>query len=264
MPNKHGDFIWYELLTGDADAAQEFYAPLLGWTISNPGNDGMDYREIQASDGDLVGGVLPLTPDMTAGGARPGWMGYINVEDVDRMAEAIISAGGSVHMEPQDIQGVGRFAFVADQQGAMFYVMKPTPPAGNPDFSSTAFAATEPMVGHCAWNELATSDPDAALNFYHDLFGWEEDEALDMGPTGTYTMLRHDFMIGGMMAKPDKMPVSAWTYYFRVPDIDGAVDTIKAKGGEIIVEPTEIPGGDFSVNAIDPQGAAFALVGPRH
>ena len=263
MTNKHGDFIWYELMTNDADAAQEFYSAVVGWDFADSGQVDSDYREISMS-GNGIGGILPLTPDMTSGGARPGWMGYINVEDVDRMAEAIISAGGSVHMEPQDIQGVGRFAFVADQQGAMFYVMKPTPPAGNPDFSSTAFAATEPMVGHCAWNELATSDPDAALNFYHDLFGWEEDEALDMGPTGTYTMLRHDFMIGGMMAKPDKMPVSAWTYYFRVPDIDGAVDTIKAKGGEIIVEPTEIPGGDFSVNAIDPQGAAFALVGPRH
>ncbi len=176
----------------------------------------------------------------------------------------IVSAGGSVGMEPQDIPGVGRFAFVADQQGAVFYVMKPIPPAGNPDFSSMAFAATEPMVGHCAWNELATSDPDAALNFYHDLLGWETDEEMDMGPMGTYTMLRHDFMMGGMMAKPDEMPVSAWTYYFRVSDIDAAVETIKAKGGEIIVEPMEVPGGEFSVNAMDPQGAAFALVGPRH
>ncbi|MGB5483231.1 VOC family protein [Parasphingorhabdus sp.] len=263
MTNKHGDFIWYELLTSDADAAQNFYGPLVGWDFADSGQADVDYREISMNGGG-VGGLMPLTPEMTANGARPCWLGYINVEDVDRMAEAILSAGGSVHFEPKDIPGVGRFAFVADQQGAMFYVMKPTPPAGDPDAISKAFAATEPMVGHCAWNELATSDPEAALNFYHDLFGWEKDEEMDMGPMGTYTMLRHDFMMGGMMAKPDGMPVSAWTYYFRVPDIDVAVDTIKAKGGEIIVEPMEIPGGDFSVNAMDPQGAAFALVGPRH
>ena len=53
------------------------------------------------------------------------------------------------------------------------------------------------------------------------------------------------------------------TYYFRVPNIDVAVKTIKANGGQITVEPTEIPGGEFQINALDPQGAAFALVGPR-
>ena len=141
--------------------------------------------------------------------------------------------------------------------------MKPSPPADDPDVASTAFAAWEPMVGHCAWNELATSDPEAALNFYHDLFGWEQDEVMDMGPMGKYRMLRHEFMIGAIMDKPEQMPVSAWTYYFRVPDIDAAVKTIAAKGGRIIVEPSEIPGGDFQLNATDPQGAAFALIGAK-
>ena len=155
MTNKHGDFIWYELMTNDADAAQEFYSAVVGWDFADSGQVDSDYREISMS-GNGIGGILPLTPDMTSGGARPGWMGYINVEDVDRMAEAIISAGGSVHMEPQDIQGVGRFAFVADQQGAMFYVMKPVPPADDTDFSSTAFAATEPMAT-ASWKRSTSS-----------------------------------------------------------------------------------------------------------
>ena len=145
----------------------------------------------------------------------------------------------------------------------MFYVMKAIPPADDSDATSFAFAAREPMVGHCAWNELATSDPEAALNFYHDLFGWEQDEVLDMGPMGKYTMLRHDFMIGAIMAKPDDMPSPAWTYYFRVPDIDAAAAAIGRAGGQLLIGPTEIPGGDFSLNAVDPQGAAFALVGAR-
>jgi len=263
MSNKHGDFIWYELLTSDADASQNFYGQLLGWDFVDSGQDGKDYREI-SMNGNGIGGMLPLTPEMIKNGARPAWLGYVNVEDVDPMTEAIVSAGGQVHMEPQDIEGVGRFALVTDQQGAMFYVMKPTPPVDSPDASSMAFAATEPMVGHCAWNELATSDPDAALNFYHDLFGWEKAEEMDMGPMGTYSLLRHAFMIGAIMNKPDEMPVSAWTFYFRVPDIDLAVDRIKASGGQILVEPVEIPGGDFTINAIDPQGATFALIGTRH
>ena len=262
MANKHGDFIWYELLTSDGDAAQDFYGALLGWNFADSGQTDMDYRQISMK-GEGVGGLLPLTPEMTANGAQPCWLGYINVEDVDRMAEAISSAGGSVHLQPQDIPGVGRFAMVADQQGAIFYVMTPNPPADKSDATSLAFAATEPMVGHCAWNELATSDTAAALNFYYDLFGWEKDGEMDMGPMGTYHFLRHDFMIGAMMDKPDEMPVSAWTYYFRVADIDVAVDLINAKGGQILVEPIEIPGGEFTLNALDPQGAAFALIGAR-
>lgn len=263
MTNKHGDFIWYELVTSDAAAAQDFYGPLLGWEFTESSKSDEDYPHI-SMDGEAIGGILPLTKEMAANGALPCWLGYIETEDVDRMAEAILSAGGSVHLQPQDVKGVGRFALVTDQQGAMFYVMKSAPPADNSDAHSTAFAETVPMAGHCAWNELATTDPDAALNFYHDLFGWEKEADMDMGPLGTYTVLRHDFMIGAIMAKPDELPASAWTYYFRVPDIDSAIQTIKAKRGQTLTEPMEIPGGDFTLTAVDPQGATFALIGARH
>lgn len=261
MSNKHGDFIWYELLTDDADAAQDFYGPLLGWDFSD-GSAENDYREI-AVNGHAIGGVMTLTPEMDANGARPCWLGYITVEDADRMVEAIRSAGGNVHLEPQDMPGVGRFALVTDPQGAMFYVIRPTPSATGSETGSLAFAATEPLAGHCAWNELATSDPEAALNFYHDLFGWEKEDEMDMGPMGKYTMLRHGFMLGGIMARPDDMPMSAWTYYFRVAEIDKAAEEIARGGGQLLAGPMEIPGGDFSLNAVDPQGAAFALVGAR-
>lgn len=260
MSNKHGDYIWYELMTNDADAAQDFYSAVLGWTFNSAGPGDKDYRQF-AMHGVHIGGLLPLTPEMEQGGAHPGWLGYIGVEDVDRMAIAIKSANGSVHMEPQDIPGVGRIAMVADPQGAPFYVMTPTPPPGGG--CSESFAATEPRIGHCAWNELSTSNPAAALNFYHDLFGWEKDGEMDMGPLGKYEFLRHDFMLGALMPKMPGMPVSMWSYYFRVAEIDAAVKTIKARGGQILQEPSEIPGGDFSMNALDPQGAAFALVGAR-
>lgn len=260
MSNKHGDFIWYELMTDHADAAEAFYTAVLGWSFSRAGQGDKDYRQFSMKDV-YVGGVLPLTAGMLEGGARPCWLGYIGVKEVDRTIQAIVAAQGSVHMPPQDIPGVGRFALVADPQGAMFYVMTPTPPPGGG--SSQSFAATEPIVGHCARNELETENPAAALNFYHDLFGWEKDSEMDMGSLGKYQFLRHDFMIGAVMPKMPGMPVSPWSHYFRVNDIDAAVTSIKANGGEIAQEHTEIPGCDFSMNAIDPQGAAFALVGPR-
>ncbi|MEZ5490277.1 MAG: VOC family protein [Gammaproteobacteria bacterium] len=260
MSNKHGDFIWYELMTSDPDAAQEFYGPLLGWNFSDSGQKDRDYRIVSMNDKG-IGGLMKI-PDGAPGPSC--WMGYILVDDVDVSARSIKTAGGTIHMQPQDIPGAGRISFVTDPQGVMFYIMKPTPPAENPDLTSTAFAAIEPMIGHCAWNELATSDQAGAVDFYTNQFGWKQEGDIDMGPMGTYQFFQHGpGMIGAVMTKPDEMPVSTWTYYFRVPNIDEAVTTTKANGGQITLEPTEIPGGEFQVNGIDPQGASFALVGPR-
>ena len=273
MTNHHGDFIWYELITPDADGARDFYQKVVGWEIEAAPRGPIDYRMISSANG-AVAGLMPLTPEMQTGGARAAWLGYVSVDDVDAMARSITDGGGAVHMAPWDIPGVGRIAFVADPQGALFYVMKPTPPANAPDATSLSFSYDMPRPGHCAWNELASADPTAALHFYGQRFGWVKDGEMDMGPLGTYQFLRHagrapdgsppgHGMIGAVMPKMAHMPVSAWTYYFRVPDIDVAVAAITADGGSIVQPPTEIPGGDFSMVGVDPQGAVFALVGSR-
>ena len=257
----HGDFIWYELLTSDADAAQAFYEGLVGWTFSDSGQPGMDYRMFGMGQPE-VGGLMALTPEMTQGGARPLWAGYIAVDDVDAAAAKVADLGGKVLMGPDDIPDVGRFAFCADPQGAPFYIMR-----GNSDEGSTAFAATEPREGHVAWNELVTADPEGAHAFYADLFGWEKADAIEMGPMGTYQMYRNgadrDFMFGATMKKPDDMPVSLWAYYIRVPDIDVAATYVADKDGQIVNGPMEIPGGEYVFQAMDPQGAMVSILGPR-
>jgi predicted enzyme related to lactoylglutathione lyase len=70
-------------------------------------------------------------------------------------------------------------------------------------------------------------------------------------------------MIGAVMPKPEQMPAGAWTFYIGVDDIDRAYAAVTGGGGRIISGPVEIPGGDFAIDAFDPQGAAFGLVGPR-
>jgi uncharacterized protein len=265
MTNKHGDFIWYELLTKDADAAGDFYGKVVGWTSTSSGQPGMDYRFFSSGDGtdtkDGVGGYMAITPEMAEHGARPTWVGYICVDDVDASVTKLTAAGGNVLMPAMDLEGVGRMAMVADPQGAPFYVMK-----GASDETSHSFAATEPKVGHCAWNELATSNPEAAKAFYGAVFGWTKEGEMDMGPMGKYEFIKASgdrFGIGAVMPKMPEMPASMWTYYFRVADIDKAVETINANGGKMLQEPTDIPGGEFSITAMDPHGAAFGLVGPR-
>ena len=271
MANHQGDFIWYELMTSDADAARAFYKAVVGWQIEAPASGLIDYQIIATENG-AVAGLMPITTEMQAGGVTPAWVGYVAVDDVDAMAKSFVDGGGAVLKQPWNTPTIGRMAFVADPQGARLYIMKPTPPAGNPDMESLSFSYDKPRDGHCAWNELATSDPAAALRFYGQHFGWAKDGEMDMGPMGMYEFLKrtggtldgsmHE-MIGAVMPKMPQMPMSIWTYYFRVPDIDTAAAAISAHGGSIIQQPIEIPGGDFSLMGVDPQGAAFALIGSR-
>ena len=260
--NPKGDFIWYELMTTEAEGAKAFYDAVVGWDIGEASPEFKGYRMINRSDGRAAGGVLPLTDEMQQHGARPTWLGYICVEDVDRSISAIEQAGGRALMPAFDIPGIGRIAMVADPQGAPFYVMKPIPPADKPEAKSDVFSVDQPQ--HVRWNELSTSDPDAALDFYRRQFGWSQEGGMDMGEMGKYRFIQQNGVgIGAVMRKPPQLPVSLWTYYIGVDDIDRATDAIKAGGGQVLNGPMEIPGGEFALNGLDPQGASFGLVGPR-
>lgn len=258
------NFIWYELMTPDPAGAAAFYGAVVGWTIAShadPAAGTMDYRMIARSDGGNAGGVLALDADMLAGGARPIWIGYLEVADVDAAIDAIKADGGAVQMDAMDIP-VGRIAMVTDPQGAPFYIMAPIPPDGAPDATSDVFSVTEAQ--HMRWNELATSDPDAAIAFYTQHFGWGQAGEMDMGGMGAYRFIQRGAVgIGAVMPLMEGYPVPVWNFYIGVDDIDRAHAAVTANGGTITNEPMEIPGGEFAMNAIDPQGAAIGFVGPR-
>lgn len=264
MANPPGSFIWYELLTTDIAAAADFYEKVAGIAISREAMPGpIDYRMISAPDGEHVGGAMQLTAEMQSGGAMPGWFGYISVPDVDAAAAQAAAAGATVQMPPTDIPQAGRIAMIADPQGAPVYIMTPTPPPGEEGTDSLCYDPEK--IGHIAWNELHARDQAAAMAFYAGQFGWEKSDALDMGPMGTYQMFKAGGTaraIGAMMTSPN-MPHPLWLYYFTVPDIDAALEATTANGGGVLYGPGEIPGGSYIVQGTDPQGAMFAVVGPR-
>ena len=264
MTDPLGSFIWYELMTPDPDAASAFYGKVVGWKVvahSGPESGGMDYRMIVRDDGGNAGGVLGLTKEMCDHGARPCWLGYLYVPDVDAAVAAIEADGGKVQMPATDL-AVGRIAMVTDPQGAPFYLMKPVPPEGRENMESDAFSVCEPQ--RVRWNELSTTDDLAAIDFYKRHFGWSQEGEMDMGDMGKYRFIQKDGVgLGAIMPKMPQMPVSFWSYYIGVDDIDRAVKEVVNNGGTLLHGPMEIPGGEFALNGLDPQGAAFALVGPR-
>ena len=254
-----GSHIWYELMATNPDEAKTFYDSVVpGWSFGERIPGDQDYRMISRSDGGFAGGVLRLTDVMRQHGARPIWMGYIGVDDVDRTVAEIESRGGKTLLPAFDIPQ-GRIAMVADPQGNPLYVMTPIPPEGSDKQESDVFSNDqEQRVG---WNELTTPDPVAARRFYGELFGWKSDDFMDMGEYGEYRFFDHGSKrIGAVSAVVAGAP-QGWRYYIRVPSIAKAADAAKAGGGSITMGPMEVPGGDHIVIGIDPQGAEFALVG---
>lgn len=261
MTTLHGSWIWYELMTTDSKGAKAFYEKVVGWDISTGTPETGDYGFFANQDGGMTGGLFALNEEMLGHGATPGWFGYIGVEDCDASAKAIEAAGGTILMPPKDVPMAGRIAMVSDCCGAPFYIMTPTPPPGGGE--STSFSA-EKRFGRCGWNELMAGNADNAARFYTGLFGWSLPDAMDMGDFGTYQFIAHDGVtMGAMMNKMADMPRPMWSHYFWVPSIQTAKDAIEANGGQVINGPMEVPGGDWIVQGIDPQGAMFSLVGGK-
>jgi len=115
-------------------------------------------------------------------------------------------------------------------------------------------------VGDFTWHELATTDPDAALNFYIELFGWTRGAAHDMGEMVYHIVSHNGQDVGGVYKARDNSTPPNWLSYVRVADATKAANAVKSAGGRVLNGPMEVPGGSWIVQILDPQGGAIALV----
>src|SRR5688500_14306348 len=243
--------VWYELMTTDMKSAEAFYQTVIGWQTAPFDGAAQPYTQFNPPGAAPVAGVLAKPAEVKA---PPFWAMYVAVPDLDEAVSKITRLGGTTHTEVIEIPKVGRMRMMMDPQGAAFYIIEPSTEEGRPE------APAE--IGEASWRELMTMDMPAAMKFYQQVFGWQPGDAMDMGEMGTYQIFnRPHGQIGGMMNKPPQMAnvPPNWQIYFRVPDVHAATERIKANGGKILNGPMEVPGGDWVVNAADPQGAAFGL-----
>ena len=245
-----GDFVWHEHMTRDPKAAIAFYTEVVGWS-TQPFAEGGDYIMWVGKQGPL-GGVMKLPEESAKMGTPPNWMGNVQVEDVDATAALTKKLGGKVYKEPADIPTVGRFAVIADPQGAAIALFKPNGPMTLHDSSKE---------GEFCWSELLTSDSAAAFKFYSQIFGWKLLQEMDMGGMGTYRIYGiGEKQLGGMMTTPKGSPMPpAWLYYTETSDLDAAIGRATKKGAKVMNGPMDVPGGGRIAQLVDPQGAAFAL-----
>ena len=252
MTKSAAPFVWYDLMTPDFKAAEEFYRAIVGWKIADSGMPGVSYGILKAGDID-VGGMMGVAD----GGQPPMWTGYIYSPDVDADAKRAVKLGGSVCRAPEDIPGVGRFAVIADPGGAVFNIFKP-----NSSESPKEVAAN--TAGHIGWCDLRAGDGKTAWDFYSKMFNWTDEGSMDAGPEGPYRMFATGKeMVGGMMTNSSGRPGAHWLFLFNVDAIDAAVSRVKAAGGKVTMEPTAVPGESWIIEAEDPQGAVFGLLAPK-
>ncbi len=125
-----GQFVWNELLTHDTATCAAWYPRTLGWHVasqdmSGPDGKSMTYHCFQrAADGSVPyadAGMMQMPPEA---GAPSHWLHYVQVDDVDQKTAQAQALGGSVHCAPVDLPGIGRFAVLADPQGAAFAIFQ--------------------------------------------------------------------------------------------------------------------------------------------
>jgi hypothetical protein len=189
-----------------------------------------------------------MTLPADAGAAH--WLMYVGTPDVDATVAQAQGLGAKVWKAASDIPNVGRFAVLADPQGATFAVFTPSggPPPGLPP------------QGGFSWHELATTDVAAALRFYGGLFGWTKGVSHDMGAMGVYQLFEHGgAAVGGMANTQGPSTPPSWLSYVHVADSNRAVAAVKTAGGRLLHGPIEVPGGSWIALFLDPQGGAFAV-----
>jgi uncharacterized protein len=249
MATNDGRFVWYEYLAKDTKKAIDFYTAVVGWK-TQPFPEGGDYIMWVGSQGPL-GGVMALPQEAAKMGAPPNWMAHVQVNDVDATAALAKKLGGRVYKEPEDIPTVGRFAVLADPQGAVISVFRPSG-------EMTLHDTSKPQ--EFCWNELITSDSAAAFKYYSEIFGWKIIQDMDMGPMGVYRVFGvGDKQLGGMMTAPPGSPIpSMWMFYIETENLENAMASATKNGAQLMNGPMDVPGGRIA-QYMDSQGAAFAL-----
>jgi predicted enzyme related to lactoylglutathione lyase len=116
-----GVFVWDELATSDVESAKGFYETLFGWTAEDTDMAGMGtYTIFQKGEQQIAGAMHSMPGDPSP----PHWTTYIGADDVDATADKVRGLGGTIHVEPTDIPGIGRFAIIADPTGAVVGLYK--------------------------------------------------------------------------------------------------------------------------------------------
>ena len=117
------------------------------------------------------------------------------------------------------------------------------------------------IPGVPCWVDTSQPDPQAAVDFYGELFGWEFENVLPPDSPGEYVIARvrgRDVAAVGSM--PEGMPaMAAWNTYLWVESADETASKVTAAGGSVVMDPFDVMDSGRMAVGTDPEGAAFCL-----
>ena len=246
-PRLPGKFVWADLVTDDALAAQKFYTALFGWKFYDYGG----YLIGRNDDRPLCG--MFQRPRPADPNAKPRWFGYISVANVARAEQAVTEAGGKVLAAPKKIPERGEQAVFADAEGALFGVVKSS--AGDPaDFLAAP--------GDWIWIQLLSRDGRQAAEFYRQVGGYTIIDNTTSNKSSDYVLTSEGYARATIrtIRSDDKKVLPTWLPFVRVKNVGESVALTKQLGGKVWIEPKpDLFEGKVAVIE-DPTGAAIGIL----
>lgn len=246
---------WVTTIQPDVPAATAFYGELFGWEHEEK-DGGFTVARL---DGRTAAAIAPLP----AGVEQGGWVTQVLTDDADETARRVTASGGTVLAEPFE-EPAGRITVFADPHGAVLAALDPSKVADPVHLGAEAVNE----AGAYAMSQLASPDPDAAVAFYGEVFGWTA-EAMDFGGMTAY-LLRLPGYVGGEPQQPVSREVVAvmlgaqpgqppsWNVDFWVWDVPEALAQAERLGARVLMPATQTPNGHTGV-LMDPGGAVFSV-----
>jgi predicted enzyme related to lactoylglutathione lyase len=237
---------WTDLSVQDVDRSRAFYESVLGWRFADPGPEDGGYS-VAYVDGHAVAALGPQqSPDPSH-----AWLLHLASDDVDATAAAVTAHGGTLLLEPRDVGTSGRLLVAADPTGATFASWQTRDHIG-------AQLVNEP--GGLTWEDLRSTDPARAQDFYCRVFGLQT-STVDLAPED-YRLLHLEGDeaplggVGGFIGPPTQ---SHWVVYFAVASTDDAVAAVERAGGSVVMPAADSPFGRMAALA-DLDGANFLVI----
>lgn len=244
-----GKFVWAELFTADSAAATKFYSGVFGWTAITLDQHGVTYT-VFSNGNHPVAGLRQRSPSAATRAAR--WINYIAVTDIASALSIVAKAGGEVRAPAREFPQIGSQAIILDNEGS---------PVGLLQSSSGDSADDEPAPGNWNWFHLFVKNPQAAADFYRQVFSYDVAPDARTGKKNELLLSSGAFNRGGVSVLPDREDAKpGWLGVIRVMNLDETLARVPALGGEVMVAPHDAAFGSRFAVIADPTGGTVGVV----
>lgn len=248
-----GTFSWVELSTDDTEGATNFYTNLFGWTHEDIPIPGDGVYTMLYLHGKAVAALNEMRTEQKAGGHPPYWSSYITVYDLEERTQKAAELGAKVVAPPFPVMEEGRMSVIQDPTGAFFSLWEPINHIG---------ASYCNIPGALVWNELVSTDPQKAAEFYSGLLGWTILDSSSATGGDYWMFLNGERGAGGLLPMPEGLEgvPSHWGIYFLVENVDESLTKAESLGAKR--RSPILPLGDYgrTILLADPQGATFYIM----